>query len=209
MSGTESNPRTRSRVRQDRRCPVTLRTSWSASSGSVGLDGARFPATDQSLRATDRLPSDAKAGGGRRRGWANRRTDRGVPGPGGLPPALRPRGPIHPGASQGPGVPTRSQPEATARGESGGRRVVDSRPGGRTGRGLQPIQGMGQEGLCPCSTSRQPEASGDLGRCGGARPTPSAQGCFRPGRTSRYPAELTRPKDRPESEAWPQGPAFP
>ncbi len=30
-------------------------------------------------------------------------------------------------------------------------------------RRLQPIQGMGQEGLCPCSACRQPEASCDLG----------------------------------------------
>ena len=45
-------------------------------------------------------------------------------------------------------------------------------------RGIRPIQGMGQEGLCPRPTRREPEASGDLGRCGGARTAPPAPGRF-------------------------------
>ncbi len=128
-------------------------------------DGARPAATDQLLQTARRLRADAAARGVRRRGRPDRGGDRRDPQSGGLPPALRPRGPLHAGAGPGPGVPAGPQPEAAARGAPAGRRMVAPRPGGRARRGIRPIQGMGQEGLCPCPTRREPEASGDLGRC--------------------------------------------
>ena len=104
--------------------------------------------------------------------------DRGMPQSRGFPPAVESRGPIHAGACQGPGLPTGPEPEATTSRGAGGRRMVAPRPGGRARRGIRPIQGMGQEGLCPRATRREPEASGDLGRCRGAGTAPPAPGRF-------------------------------
>ncbi len=78
-------------------------------------DGAHPAATDQLLQAARRLRADAAACGVRRRGRPDRGGDRRDPQSGGLPPALRSRGPLHAGAGPGPGVPAGPQPEAAAR----------------------------------------------------------------------------------------------
>jgi hypothetical protein len=89
------------------------------------------------------------------------------------------------------------QPEAAARGGPGGRRMVAPRPGGRARRGIRPIQGIGQERLCPCATRRELEASGDLGRCRGAGATLPAPGRF----SSRPDEPLSHGADSPQGAA--------
>ena len=85
-----------------------------------------------------------------------------VPGPGGLPRTIKPCGPLHAGVGSGPWYrlvlsPRRRSTEGLAVDEWWIRDLADE-----LGVGYNRIQEMGQEGLRPCSTSRQPEASGDL-----------------------------------------------
>jgi hypothetical protein len=70
-----------------------------------GADRERFAATDRLLRAVARFSADAELGRRRGRGRSDGGGDRRLPQPGGLPLAIVPRGPVHPGAGQGAGLP--------------------------------------------------------------------------------------------------------
>ena len=101
-----------------------------------------------------------------------------------------------PERARGAGLPAGHSARGEPARAPAGRRMVGPRPGGRNQRGLPSVQGVSQRrATVPCSgTSGQTEASGDLGRCGGAGTTSSAQRSFPSRQDECYPAELTRPK---------------
>ena len=155
-----------------------------------------FAATDQSLRAIARFSSDAEPGRGRGRGRSDVRTDRRVPQPGGLPPAIEPRRPVHPGACQGTGLPTGSQ----SRGAAGGALAVDewwvrdladelgvgyNRFKEWVRKGYVHVRRVGSRGHLVIWADAEERVR--LCRLRDHR---------RPGRSKCYPAELTRLKDR-------------
>ena len=161
------------------------------------VDGAHSPATNQSLRATDRLPADAKACGGRRRGRPTRphkspsRLNReGFRPPSGRVDRFTPelaRGLVH---RLGLG-PTRRPAELLSADEWWGRDLADE-------------LGVGYHRFKECVTKgyvhvRRVGGRGHLVIWADAEERGrlcQLRDHFRPGRTSRYPAELTRPKSR-------------
>ena len=116
----------------------------------------------------------------------------------GFRPLSNPRRPVHPGACQGTGLPTGSQPEARpaeplAADEWWVRDLADElgvsyhRFKDWVKKGYVHVRTVGsRRHLVIWADAEERERLGRL------------RDAFRPGRTSRYPAELTRPKARPD-----------
>jgi DNA invertase Pin-like site-specific DNA recombinase len=113
----------------------------------------------------------------------------------GFPPAVESRGPIHAGACHGPGLPTGPKPEATGLRGSGGRGMVAPRPGGRARRRIRPIKERVRRGY---GHARRVGSRKHLVIWADANERERLRDALRPGQTSPYPAELNRPKARPD-----------